>query len=81
MLRPFDGPVDGQSDWTVGRELNEGLQEDGVSQVPWLQPLVVEQARQPLGRGFLIAKTAGQLGLTAGLLVNDRPHKPDFDTY
>lgn len=31
------------------------------------QALVVEQARQPLGRGFLIAKTVSQVGLPAGL--------------
>ena len=43
---PFDGPVDGQPDWPMGRELDEGLQEDSVRQVPRLQPCVVEQPRQ-----------------------------------
>jgi hypothetical protein len=71
MLLPFDSPVNGQPDWTMGRELDEGLQEDGVSQVPWLQPCVVEQPRQALGRRLLIPKAAGQLGLTAGLLSNN----------
>ena len=62
----------------MGWKLDEGLQEDGVSQVPWLQPCVVEQPRQALGRRLLIAKAAGQLSLAAGLLVNDRVHKvPD----
>jgi len=62
----------------MGRELDEGLQEDSVSQVPWLQPFVVEQPRQALGRRLLMAKAAGQLSLAAGLLVNDRVYKvPD----
>jgi hypothetical protein len=59
----------------MGRELDEGLQEHRIGQVPWLQALIVQQARQPLRRGFLIAKAASQLGLTAGLLVNKGLHK------
>ena len=55
----------------MGRELDEGLQEHRLGQVPRLQALVVQQARQPLRRGFLIAKAASQLGLTAGLLDNN----------
>jgi hypothetical protein len=70
VLVRFDGPVDGQPDGAMGRELDEGLQEDGVSQVPGLQSFVMEQPRQALGCRLLIAKAAGQLGLTAGLLVN-----------
>jgi hypothetical protein len=62
----------------VRRELDEGLQEDGVSQVPGFQALVMEQPRQAFGRRLLIAKAAGQLGLTASLLVNDGRYKvPD----
>jgi hypothetical protein len=62
----------------MGRELDKRLQEDSVSQVPGLQPCVVEQPRQALGRRLLIPKAAGQLGLTAGLLVHNGLHKvPD----
>ena len=57
------------------REMDEGLQEDSVSQVPGLQPFVVEQPRQALGRRLLIPKAAGQLDLTASLLVNKGLHK------
>jgi len=78
VLLPFDGPVDGQPDGTMGRELDKRLQEDGISQVPWLQPFVVEQPRQALRRRLLIPKAASQLGLTAGLLVKNGLHKvPD----
>jgi hypothetical protein len=35
----------------------------------------MQQPRQPLGGGFLIPKAAGQLGLTARLLGNNRLHK------
>jgi len=35
----------------------------------------MKQPRQALGRRLLIPKATGQLGLTAGLLVKDRPHK------
>ena len=78
MLLPFDGPVDSQLDWTMCRKGDEGLQPNGVCQMPWRQTLVVEQARQPLRRSFLIAKVTSQLGLTAGLLSNNRLHKvPD----
>jgi hypothetical protein len=62
----------------MSRELDKRLQEDGSRQVPGLQPFVVEQPRQALGRCLLIPKAAGQLGLTAGLLVNNGLHKiPD----
>jgi hypothetical protein len=53
------------------RKLDESLQQDGVCQVPWLQTLVMEQARQPLRRSFLFAKVTSQLGLTAGLPGNN----------
>ena len=75
MLVPFDRPVDGKAYWPMSRELDEGLQEHRIRQVAWLQPFVVEQPRQAFGRRFLIAKAAGQLGLAAGLLVNDRVYK------
>jgi hypothetical protein len=59
----------------MGRELEEGMQEPRIGQMPWLQALIVQQARQPLRRGFLIAKAARQLGLAAGLLVDNGLHK------
>ena len=60
------------------RELDKCLQEDGLRQVPGLQPFVVEQPRPALGRRLLLPKAAGQLGLTAGLLVKNGWHKiPD----
>jgi hypothetical protein len=59
---PCASPVNGQLDGTMSRGLNEGLQEDRLSQVPRLQALIVEQARQPLGGCFLIAKAPGPLG-------------------
>ena len=62
----------------MGRELDERLQQDGVRQVPGLQSFIVEQPRLAPGRGLRIAKAAGQLGLTARLLVNHGLHKvPD----
>jgi hypothetical protein len=63
------------TDWPVCRELNEGWQEHGIGQVPRLQALGVQQARQPLRRAFLIAKAASPWGLTAGLLIHDGLHK------
>jgi hypothetical protein len=39
------------------------------------EALVVQQARQLLRRGFLMAKAARQLGLAAGLLVKNGLHK------
>jgi len=42
VLLPFDGPVDGQPDGAMRRELNEGLQEDGISQGSGLKPCVME---------------------------------------
>jgi hypothetical protein len=78
MLVPFDRPVDGQPDGPMRRQLDEGWQEHGIRQMARLQPCIVQEPRQPLRRGFLIAKGAGQLGLTAGLLVNNGPDKiPD----
>jgi hypothetical protein len=74
----FDGPVEGQPARAMRRELDKGVQQDGVSQVPGLQSCVVEQPRPALGRCLLIAKATGQLGLTAGLLGNNGPYKvPD----
>jgi hypothetical protein len=70
-LPPFDRPIDRQPDRALGRELDEGLQEHGIGQVPRLQTLVVQQTRQPLRRGVLLAKAARPLGLTAGLLGNN----------
>jgi hypothetical protein len=67
----LNGPVEGQPAWPLGRELDEGLEEDGISQVPGFHALVRQQARQPLRRSFLIPKAAGQLDLTAGLLLNN----------
>src|SRR5262249_49492284 len=61
-LRLFYSPSDNESEWTINREMDEDLQQDGVCQVPWLQTLIVEQARQPLRRRFLIAKMTSQLG-------------------
>jgi hypothetical protein len=62
----------------MSRELDQRLQEDGIRPVPGLEPFVVEQPRQALGRRLLIPKAAGQLGLTAGLLVNNGLHNiPD----
>jgi hypothetical protein len=58
----------------MSRELDEGLQADSVSQRPWLQPFVMKQPRQALSRRRL-PKAAGQLGLTAGLLINNGRHK------
>ena len=75
VLLPFDRPIDRQPDRAMGRELDESLQEHRISQVPRLQALIVQQARQPLRRGFLIAKAARQLSLTAGLLVDNGRHK------
>ena len=43
----------------VAGQLREGLQEHGIGQVPRLQPLVVQQARQAFDRGFLVAQAAG----------------------
>src|SRR5262249_55226044 len=75
---PFDGPGNGQPAGAVGRELDEGLQEDGGSQGPGLQPFVVEQPRPALGRRLLMPKAAGPWGLTAGLLGNNSRYKvPD----
>jgi hypothetical protein len=71
VLLAFDSPVDGQSDWAMGRELDERLEQYRIRQMARLQLCVVEQPRQALGRRLLIAKAAGQLGLTAGLLVNN----------
>src|SRR5713101_9886701 len=39
------------------------------------QPLVRQQAREAFDRRLLIAQAAGQLGLVAGLFLNDRVHK------
>jgi hypothetical protein len=75
VLIGFSRPVDGQPHGTLGGQLDEGLQQHGIGQVPWLKPLIVQQPRQAFGRGFLIAKVAGQLRLTARLLVNDRGNK------
>ena len=60
-----------ETDVIMGWELDKGFQEHRIGQVPRLQALVVQQARQPLRGGFLLAKATGQLGLTAGLLVNN----------
>jgi hypothetical protein len=78
VLVPCNGPVDGQPDWPMGRELDERLEQHRIRHMARLQPCVMEQPRQALGRRLLMTKAAGQLGLTAGLLVNDGPHKvPD----
>ncbi len=78
MLVPLDRPAEGQPHWTVSGELREGLQENGIGEVPRLQALVMAQARQPFDSGFLLAKAAGQLRLAAGLLINNGPHEiPD----
>jgi len=42
------------------------------------EALVVQQARQLLRRGFLMAKAARQLGLAAGLLVKNGLHIAPF---
>lgn len=78
VLPPCESPVDGQPDWPRGRELDEGLQEGSVRQVPELQPCIMEPPRQALGRRLLIPKATGQLGSTASLLVKNGLHKvPD----
>ena len=74
-LLPCDRPSDRQPDRALGREVDAGLQEHRLGHVPWLQALIVQQARQPLRRGFLIAKAARPLGLTAGLPVAYGRHK------
>jgi hypothetical protein len=58
--------------------IRQRVEQHRIGQVPRLQTRVMHQARQPLRGGFLMAKAAGQLGLTAGLLGDDCPHEiPD----
>ena len=42
VLRPCEGPVESPPDWTMGRQLDEGVQQDSVCHRPWLPALVVE---------------------------------------
>ena len=75
MLTPFNRPVQGQPHFAGGRQLAQRLGQDGIGQAVRGQPLVVQQAREALDRRFLVAQAPGQLGLAAGLFLNDRPHK------
>jgi hypothetical protein len=59
VLRPCDSLVESPPDWTMGRELDEDVQQDSVCHGPWLPTLVVEQARPLLCCRCLIAQGTG----------------------
>ena len=75
MLLPFNRPVEGQAHFAFRWQLPQCLRQHGVGQAVRSQPRVMQQTRQAFERRLLIAQAAGQLGLGAGLFLNNRAHK------
>ena len=72
MLIIFDRPINCDPDLADSRQLFERFPAEPFGELPGLQTLVMNQTRQAFDRRFLIALSASEFGLIAGLFFNDR---------
>jgi hypothetical protein len=75
MLMILAGPVNGKTYTPGAGYLSECLAAKPLGEVLWREPVVVQEAGQAFHRSFLVALSACEFGLAAGLLVNNRGHE------
>ena len=68
----FSRPVDRDPDFASARQLFERLSAEPFGKIHGIQAFVMNQTRQAFDRRFLIALSASEFGLIAGLFFNDR---------
>src|SRR5215470_162437 len=72
VLLTFGRPVDSKADFTERPDLAQSLMSNAFGQPFRREPFIVNESREPFAGRFLVALSAGQFRLAAGLFVKNR---------